>query len=77
MENASALVKQAVISAIAQNLGYPVADTFKDFYEDDSLADFLTAAVKTLSDFMGKTKAEEQLNTILLHYKLKHLEAYV
>ena len=70
MEKANT-AKEEIISFLAQNFGIATAKTFHDFYADETLPIFIDAALHVLEDYVGRDKARQQINSILLKNELK------
>lgn len=63
--------KQDVLKLITENFGQVTAQTFDNFYGDETLPIFFDAALNILKDLIGKTKTQEILDTILTKHALK------
>jgi hypothetical protein len=66
-------VKQEVIELIMHNLGKPAAAAFESSYGASTMPIFFDSAYSILSDMIGTTKANQQMNTILTAHSMKGL----
>lgn len=66
-------IKEDIYTLLSRYFGEVTKKTFKEFYIDENLPVTLDASLRVLEDLIGRPKAIQELNAILVRYKMQEI----